>query len=108
MIAWFTTGLAQYLVLDEHWRRAGWWVMANSIAGITGLMLGSIVSSQLSPSRWWPELQPDLYALPQAWIAGITVAAITSGGVTGVVLVWLLRQQRLAWLEAPRLSERGK
>lgn len=93
-IAWVTTGVAQYLLLKEHWRRAGWWILANTIAGIAGLLLGSFVSNQLSPGRWWPELRPNLYAPPEAWIEGITVAVITAGACTGIALIWMLRQQR--------------
>jgi len=92
-IAWIATGVAQYLLLKEHWQRAAWWILANAIAGIVGPLLGSLVGGQLSTSRWWPELQPDLYTPPHAWIAGITVAAVTSGAFTGIVLVWLIRQR---------------
>src|SRR5439155_24745644 len=92
IMVWATTGAAQSQVLKRYVRQPGWWVAANTTAGIVGLFLGSFVGLLLSPERWWPELQSDLYAPPLAWIAGTTVATITAGACTGIMMVWLLRQ----------------
>jgi hypothetical protein len=92
-IALATTGIAQSLVLKRYMRQPGWWVVGNIVAGVIGLLLGSFVGSLLSPEQWWPELQSDVYAPPTAWIAGTTVAAITSGACTGIAFVRLLRQR---------------
>jgi hypothetical protein len=90
-IAWAVTGVAQYLVLkQQNVPRAGWWVLANASGAMVGIRLGSWISWLSSPSRWWPELMPDLYAPPRAWILGALVAVGAVAVCTGVALMGLL------------------
>jgi len=96
-MAWITNGIAQEAILKRHKvTRTGWWVAACTFVGIAGPLLGIFVSSLLSPSRWWPELQATLYAPPVAWLAGIMVATATAGVCTASALVWLVRRSLTA------------
>jgi hypothetical protein len=69
-------GVPQYLVLKEHFPNSGWWVLASSI-GMLGSLLGGIYPA---------------HNIVELVILGATMGAIW-GGVTGIALVWLLRNR---------------
>ena len=70
-------GVAQWLILKQWRTKTGWWVLANAI----GWMLGSTLLELFVPSTAInPSIGSDLLEVAVA------------GAVTGVVMVWILRQ----------------
>jgi hypothetical protein len=73
-------GIAQWWVLRQHLQRAGGWVLASTMG--------------FAPFGVVPSLYERVYgavgfALSAALVLGIVAGY---GGITGVALVWLLRQ----------------
>ena len=83
-------GLAQWLVLRKHIRRAGWWVFANALAWALGLLVAFVGTTLMKFDRF------DLATALAGAATGLTVGAVV-GGITGIALLWLLK---------PRLSRR--
>jgi len=81
-------GFAQWLVLKAYVRvyirQAGWWMAANAIAWALGLFV-AFMGAGIQKS--------DGFSLETALIEAATGAAMGSviGGITGIVLVWLLK-----------------
>jgi hypothetical protein len=69
-------GIAQWLVLRQHLRRAGWWALASTMGFAT---YGAV---------------PSLYETVYGAVGVVVVLTIVAmyGAITGAVLVWLLRQ----------------
>jgi hypothetical protein len=91
-LAWVASGFAQYLVLKKFVARAGWWILANIVAGTLAFLLGSIINMLLSPDQEWLGLSDDLNNSPLAWVISVTVATVAAGAYTGVIMAWLLEQ----------------
>ena len=70
-------GAMQWLVLRRQISRAGWWVLASTVGWLVPLVVGGAVGGALGLENW-PMLFPAL--------------AVLSAAITGIVLVWLLRQ----------------
>ncbi|PSB26258.1 hypothetical protein C7B82_20275 [Stenomitos frigidus ULC18] len=77
-------GLAQWLVLREHIRRAGWWVFANAIAWACGLLVAFAGTTFMTFDRF------DLATALAGAATGLAAGAVV-GGITGIALLWLLR-----------------
>jgi hypothetical protein len=75
-------GVPQWLVLRRHVRRAGWWVLANSIAWAAGMPVIFLAASNVGEETPFVQL---------AIVAGVafTIAGAVVGAIHGVALVWL-------------------
>jgi hypothetical protein len=73
-------GVAQWLVLRQHLSQAGWWVMASTL---------SFALFGVAPSVF-----EAVFGTIGFVVGVVVVLTIVSmyGGITGAVLVWLLRQ----------------
>ena len=101
IVGGMVVGVAQWLVLRHHVRRAGWWLAAASVGAATwpaamaaGWLVGSSASRLLAGLAGSDGIAGSLVALVQ-WMLGGAVAMALSwagyGAVTGIVLVWLLQ-----------------
>jgi hypothetical protein len=81
-------GGAQWLVLRRHVPNSGWWVLANAIAWPLGVA-APVVTIALVPDP------APLAATIAAGILGGLLMGIVVGGLTGIVLVRLLRYVRV-------------
>jgi len=68
-------GLPQWLVLRQHLSKAGWWVLASAL-GMVGYLVGVA-----NPASTLTEI-----------ILRVVIVGALSGAITGIALVWLLRQ----------------
>ncbi|MDE2994821.1 MAG: hypothetical protein OXU67_13170 [Chloroflexota bacterium] len=78
------TGVLQWLVLRRRLARAGWWIAASTVGWAIGpviVLFGGVIG----------ELDAALIVLLVAVLWGI--GGLVGGAITGVVLVWLLRQR---------------
>jgi len=76
-----SVGIAQWLVLQRHLPRAGWWVPANVAAWAVGWTVISFAEDAVG----WPILT--------VYVVG-TIGAAVAGIITGIALVWLSRPRR--------------
>lgn len=68
-------GVLQWLmVLKQRAKRAGWWVLAST----SGWLVGGVVSGAVDP------------------VVGLAVIGAVYGAITGLALLWLLRQRMTA------------
>ncbi len=74
-------GTMQWLVLRRQVSRAGWWVLANLVSWPMGWLVLVSVSELMG------------YGIA-AQALGLVMAAVSPAVITGLVLVWLLRQAR--------------
>jgi hypothetical protein len=65
-------GIAQWLILRQHFSKAGWWVLGSAVGWS---MCWSLESIGLIPS----------------WAVGGFVGGIVAGAITGGVMIWLVR-----------------
>jgi hypothetical protein len=80
-------GVPQWLVLRRYIPKAGWWVLANALAWMLGMVVVFIGTSFIPAGAF--TLQVALLLLLFVVAAGATV-----GAVHGLVLIWLLRSRR--------------
>ena len=80
-------GVPQWLVLRHYVLKAGWWVLANALAWMLGMVVVFIGTSFIPAGAI--ALQVALLLLLCIVAAGATV-----GAVHGLVLIWLLRSRR--------------
>ena len=80
-------GGAQWLVLRRHAPNSGWWILANAIAWPLGVAAPFITMALV------PDPAP-LTATIAAGIAGGLLMGLVVGALTGIALVWLLRDVR--------------
>jgi len=79
-------GVAQWVVLRQHVRHAGWWVPANALAwalGLTACLAGMSLTAEGQPVALMAAI-----GIGSGLAMGLIVAALT-----GAALVWLLRSQ---------------
>jgi hypothetical protein len=82
-------GLAQWLVLKQHFSQMGWWIFASMISW--GLLAGS----PLGALGW---VVPKVMSIPIRIVFGIIDGAI-AGVIIGVGQWWVLKNQvKHAWL----------
>jgi hypothetical protein len=79
-------GVPQWLVLRRYIPKAGWWVLANALAWMLGMVVVFIGTSFIPAGAI--ALQVALLLLLFIVAAGATV-----GAVHGLVLIWLLRSR---------------
>jgi hypothetical protein len=79
-------GVPQWLVLRRYVLKAGWWVLANALAWMLGMVVVFIGTSFIPAGAI--ALQVALLLLLFIIAAGATV-----GAVHGLVLIWLLRSR---------------
>jgi hypothetical protein len=80
-------GVPQWLVLRRYVQKAGWWVLANALAWLLGMVVVFIGTSFIPAGAI--ALQVALLLLLFIVAAGATV-----GAVHGLALIWLLRSRR--------------
>jgi hypothetical protein len=81
-------GVPQWLVLRRHLPKAGWWVLANAVAWMVGMMIVFVGTSFIPPEGI--SISVALMLLLFLFAAGAAV-----GAVHGLVLIWLLRSRSL-------------
>lgn len=79
-------GFAQYWILKRYLHHAGWWMPASAVAWLLGLAV-VFVGMALIPDNATVSLIILLSSL-----AGFGMGAVAAG-ISGVALVWLLRQE---------------
>jgi hypothetical protein len=82
-------GVPQWLALRRHVPKAGWWVLANALAWMIGMVVVFIGTSFIPAEGI--SLSIALLLLLSVVAAGAAV-----GAVNGLVLIWLLRLRRLS------------
>jgi hypothetical protein len=81
-------GAAQWLALRRHLPKAGWWIPANALAWMLGMVVVFLGMSFIPPEG---------ITVPVGLILLLFVVAAGAfvGAVHGLVLIWLLHQRRL-------------
>jgi len=81
-------GAAQWLALRRHVPKAGWWIPANALAWMLGMVVVFLGTSFIPAEG---------ITAPVALILLLFVVAAGAvvGAVHGLVLIWLLHQRRL-------------
>jgi len=75
-VGWAVGGAMQWLVLRSQVSRAGWWVLASTVGWLVGFLVGGAVGHE------------DILVV---FLFFITLWAV-AGAITGIALIWLLRQ----------------
>jgi hypothetical protein len=88
LVAGSILGVPQWLALRRHLPKAGWWVLANALAWMLGMVV-VFMGTSFIPAEG--------ITLPVALVLLLFVVAAGAvvGAVHGLVLIWLLRQRRL-------------
>jgi hypothetical protein len=81
-------GAPQWLVLRHHLPRAGWWVLANALAWMVGMVIVFVGTSFIPPEGI--SLNVAFVLLFFLFVAGAAV-----GAIHGLVLAWLLHVRSL-------------
>lgn len=81
-------GVPQWLVLRRHLPKAGWWVLANALAWMVGMVIVFVGTNFIPPAGI--SISVALMLLLFLFAAGAAV-----GAVHGFVLLWLLRSRSL-------------
>ncbi len=122
MILGGSIGVLQWLVLRRQVPNVGRWIPATAVGfavgsfaypvfflGIgIGLLQWLVLRRDLNKTGWWPVL--SAVAWPLAYLAGLTIGSLNSpflegllsafvtgafaGGITGAIMLWLLRENR--------------
>lgn len=90
-------GVAQWLVLRRHTQHAGWWVLASIIGRAVDTAVRSAVSAVVASA-----IDGAVYGAVRSAVGAVVASAVRSalssgagwagnGAVTGIMLVWLLR-----------------
>ena len=76
-------GMPQWWILRRHVKRAGWWIPANALAWMAGMVVIFAASDRLPAG--------SSYALILLTIAGtLVIAGALVGAIHGLFLLWLL------------------
>ena len=86
-------GVPQWLVLRHHVPKAGWWVLANALAWMVGMVIVFIGTSFIPPEGM--SLNVAFVLLLFLFVAGAAV-----GAIHGLALIWLLHLRSLARAQA--------
>ncbi len=81
-------GVPQWLVLCHHLPKAGWWVLANALAWMVGMVIVFVGTNFIPPEG--VSLSVALVLLLFLFVAGAAV-----GAIHGLALVWLLHVRTL-------------
>jgi hypothetical protein len=113
-------GILQWVVLRQHLRQAGWWILASAVgwatgwavvlalvspeAGtLTGIVLGSVTGTlqwlvlqrQLYQAGWWIVVSTLGWTVGLTGLTGELLVGAVVGAVTGIALELLLRYPNL-------------
>lgn len=81
-------GVPQWLALRRHVPDAGWWVLANALAWMLGMVIIFIGTSFIPPSGFtWQIAMLLLF---------VVVAGAVVGAVNGWFLIWLLHRMKMS------------
>jgi hypothetical protein len=75
-------GLMQWLLLRRDLNKTGWWPVLSAVAWPLGYLMGGVMGSAMGTSL--------LSNLLSVGLAGVII-----GAITGVALLWLLRENRV-------------
>jgi hypothetical protein len=89
-------GVPQWLVLRQYLPRAGWWVLANALAWMVGMVIVFVGTNFIPPEGI--SLNVAFVLLLFLILAGAAV-----GAIHGLVLVWLLHLRSLARSQVSKL-----
>jgi len=80
-------GTPQWLVLRSHVRRAAWWIVANALAWVPGMVLAFVGADFIFSAG---------SGVSTVMLAIVTLAALGGivGAIHGLVLIWLVRPRR--------------
>jgi hypothetical protein len=79
-------GLAQWLLLRNVLNKAGWWPVINAVAWLIGYLIGNVLGAAVNQFT-------NSITLAAVAIWGVSGAIF--GALTGAMLLWLLRENRL-------------
>lgn len=83
-------GLPQWWVLRQYVRRAGWWIPANAVAWMVGMVL------VFAGTSFIPE-EGITAAIVLVILTALLLVGVFVGAIHGLVLVWLLNQRSYSW-----------
>ena len=89
-------GIAQWFVLRGQVFRAGWWVLASAAGFAVG---GAVIRAA---SEFESSLRGFSYLPHPVYVAGFVLGLALYGAITGVVMVWLLRQPVIKEPSSPK------
>ncbi|HXL35698.1 MAG TPA: hypothetical protein VN954_00695 [Ktedonobacteraceae bacterium] len=89
-------GVPQWLVLRRYLPKAGWWVLANALAWMVGMVIVFVATNFIPPEGI--TLNVAFVLLLFLFIAGAAV-----GAIHGLVLIWLLHLRSQARSEVSKL-----
>jgi hypothetical protein len=82
-------GLTQWVVLSRQVPHSGWWVIASSVGTIGGWAVAGTLQQILGQAGLYSGAITD----PAYWVTSM-IDGVVYGGITGVVLVWLVQRVR--------------
>jgi hypothetical protein len=93
LVAGAILGMPQWLALRRHLPKASWWVLANALAWMLGMVVVFLGTSFIpAEGITWP--------VALLLLLFVVAASAVVGAVHGLVLIWLLRQRAAAHLPA--------
>lgn len=85
-------GVLQWLVLRRTLSKAGWWPVISVVTWPLGYLVGGSLGAMISSALNSPILGA---------VIGFSLVGAVIGAITGAVLLWLLRENRLALQPVP-------
>ena len=85
-------GVLQWLILRRTLSKAGWWPVISVVTWPLGYLVGGSLGALIGNA---------LNSIILATLIGFGVVGAVIGGITGAVLLWLLRENRAALVPAP-------
>jgi hypothetical protein len=83
-------GLPQWWVLRQHLQRASWWVPANALAWMAGMVL-IFAGTSLMPE------EGITATIVLVMLTILLLAGAVVGAIHGLVLIWLIKQRSFSW-----------
>lgn len=68
----------QWLILRQHFKRAGWWILSTALGGGTAML---IVGAMLETGGW-------SIVMTWAWVAGMTIGMAVESGLVYWAVTW--------------------
>jgi hypothetical protein len=79
-----------YFILQQRFAQAGWWVVANAIAGGAGIV--SLLPFAVVTSERTQSVQLNPWVGIVLLLVLLLLIGVITGSITGISLIWLLRQ----------------
>jgi hypothetical protein len=83
-------GLPQWWVLRQHLQRASWWIPANALAWMAGMVL-IFAGTSLMPE------EGITATIVLVMLTILLLAGAVVGAIHGLVLIWLIKQRSFSW-----------